>query len=654
MAGPASSFWNPTQALANLLYNNTSMCYAAGENCAPQVGSTSMQSLFPGMREVRFTGVSASSSGGTATLSVPAGQGCCAAGGSNGVYNFSSTDHIVVAGLASPFNGTFALSSAPVSGNPGLLKYALAGTATSTGGTVYRSNQAAQDQYIPAPANIANCVNDGVCIHDMPWPGYDGYIFIHEVPFQHCPTPVTTSCLFTPKPNLATYQSHTMVGYESYSLTQVTAQYNFLLRLKLPTKKMGLVHDWSGGPVTGASTTRKKENGVADFWIQVASGNSQNFRVTMAHDNSGWDVQAVATACGLGTGAHLPDQNPTCVEKFIESSLQYEHTAKTSNYISVLDGQPYAGGGYFASSAYLRDPATGHPLNFSFINGEGSMFTNCTTGAPCPIYNAGVPGTTCTSSSDCWNKVKQGIANFIAGWGIDAPEFIWRNSFTNNTVPGMNAGDMDWINPTTDASNEAFNTSRISQAGVGGSHASMIYVPFSLAHLSHANSDFQDDPDTVGGRCGQLLNDWMSKIYTFGGGVYFGPGVKTPLGIQIGTLNDNEEGTGIEAGVPICYNISATISGNLISWSLSTTDTVYASLSPLNGTLDHVALWAVKTGGAVGSNNSQEIADAPAAASGTFDLSTINMDPGNYTLYVRLVPKPLMQTKMSATLPYNR
>jgi hypothetical protein len=77
-----------------------------------------------------------------------------------------------------------------------------------------------------------------------------------------------------------------------------------------------------------------------------------------------------------------------------------------------------------------------------------------------------------------------------------------------------------------------------------------------------------------------------------------------------------------------------------------------------NDTLDHVALLAVKSGGAVGGLDTMILATTSLTAggftTGTFTMSGFTMDSGNYTLYVKLVPRALMQTSVSTGLSYTR
>lgn len=103
--------------------------------------------------------------------------------------------------------------------------------------------------------------------------------------------------------------------------------------------------------------------------------------------------------------------------------------------------------------------------------------------------------------------------------------------------------------------------------------------------------------------------------------------------IQIATWNDYEEGSTIESGIDNCVNVSTTVSGNSVSWSLSGVG--------LENTIDHYTVYISADG-----ENLMPLGNVP---SGTyaFDLSGYQFLAGNYSVYVQAVAKPALTNKMS-------
>ena len=127
--------------------------------------------------------------------------------------------------------------------------------------------------------------------------------------------------------------------------------------------------------------------------------------------------------------------------------------------------------------------------------------------------------------------------------------------------------------------------------------------------------------------------------------------------MEVATWNDHEEGTVLEPGVGNCYGISASIASGTVSWTLSTSNNTLAPLplnTTTNNTLDHIALLAVRSGGIIGGKDTQVVATASPESSGTFNMSTIHLDSGSYSLYVKLVPRAGIQTKISSGLSFTK
>ena len=123
---------------------------------------------------------------------------------------------------------------------------------------------------------------------------------------------------------------------------------------------------------------------------------------------------------------------------------------------------------------------------------------------------------------------------------------------------------------------------------------------------------------------------------------YYGSsGVQLPY-IQLVTWNDYEEGTALESGVDNCYSVSASMLGNVVSWSLVATDPLYASTS----TVHHFNVYFTDTNGTLYS----AAANVPTTAN-SLDLSQL-VPSGTWNVYVEMVGQPLIINRMSNGVTY--
>jgi PKD repeat protein len=132
-------------------------------------------------------------------------------------------------------------------------------------------------------------------------------------------------------------------------------------------------------------------------------------------------------------------------------------------------------------------------------------------------------------------------------------------------------------------------------------------------------------------QCGQVwLNTWKeaSKYYSAGNQLE---------AMQIVTWNDYEEGTEIESGIDNCLSISASVSGNTLSWTVSGNE----------NTLDHYVAF-VSTDG----QNLMTLANISTGIS-SLDLGQFGLGPGSYTLFVKAVGKPSIVNHMSPAVSFS-
>jgi len=132
-------------------------------------------------------------------------------------------------------------------------------------------------------------------------------------------------------------------------------------------------------------------------------------------------------------------------------------------------------------------------------------------------------------------------------------------------------------------------------------------------------------------QCGQVLMNTAKEISKF----YGGSNPQLPY-VQVVTWNDYEEGTAVESGIDNCYSVHASLSGNLLSWSLQSSD-AYASPS----TVHHFTVYYADATGTL-----YHAAASVPVSTASLDLSTI-VPPGTWSVYVEMVGQPLIINRMS-------
>src|SRR5205823_1819360 len=199
-----------------------------------------------------------------------------------------------------------------------------------------------------------------------------------------------------------------------------TAQIAFMKRLKID----GIVGNPPGPlplnlPSQDSDPNNPKNRNVNEAmskWKTAADNDSSGFLYSIMTDQVMWKQNTICTAAAI---------SPSCVEKVMTCSLDFMNTATTGTFTCVLEASVYSGGGFFADTHYWKE--IGRPVMSYFLD-ESSVFTQCTSTAPCAVYNDNQPGTTCTSSSDCWQKIYGGIAHHINTFSA-VPIVINRDNF---------------------------------------------------------------------------------------------------------------------------------------------------------------------------------------------------------------------------------
>ena len=251
---------------------------------------------------------------------------------------------------------------------------------------------------------------------------------------------------------------------------------------------------------------------------------------------------------------------------------------------TMIDDLNYANTTYFNSPAYLR--FNGRPVVYFF--GEEAYTID-------------------------WNQARSGIAG--------NPVFVFRNS------PGFNyaqaGGGYSWVEPTTTG-----------MTYLDGFYAAALTFPTDYV----TGSAYKGFDDSIAAwtqhrltaqNCGQT---WLASVAE--AGKYYSASHQL-FGIQLVTWNDYEEGTEIETGIDNCVTVNASVSGTVVSWTIT---------GQMN-TVDHFSVFISQDG-----QNLMWLADEATSVS-SLDLAPFGLPAGNYTVFVKAVGKPSLTNKMSNASP---
>ena len=137
-------------------------------------------------------------------------------------------------------------------------------------------------------------------------------------------------------------------------------------------------------------------------------------------------------------------------------------------------------------------------------------------------------------------------------------------------------------------------------------------------------------PRVLEQQCGTT---WLATLAETGR--YYSTSAQLPA-VQLVTWNDYEEGTEIESGIDNCVQVSASVSGTSLSWTVTGSES----------TIDHYTVF-ISTDG----QNLMPLGDVPAGTH-TFDLSKTNLIDGSYSVFVKAVGKPTIRNQMSSATPF--
>ncbi|HEY6305511.1 MAG TPA: hypothetical protein VI488_03510 [Candidatus Angelobacter sp.] len=247
---------------------------------------------------------------------------------------------------------------------------------------------------------------------------------------------------------------------------------------------------------------------------------------------------------------------------------------------TMIDDLNYANTTYWNSPAYLR--FNGRPVVYFF--GEEAYTID-------------------------WNLARSQVAG--------NPVFVFRNA--GGFSYAQAGGGYSWVEPTTTGltyldgfytAAKTFPADYVTGSAYKGFNDS---IAAWTAHRLTAQN------------CGQT---WLTSVAE--AGKYYSASNQL-FGIQLVTWNDYEEGTEIETGIDNCVAVNASVSGTVVSWSIT---------GQMN-TVDHFSIYVSQDG-----QNLMWLADQATTVT-SLDLAQFGVPSGNYTVFVKATGKPSLTNKMS-------
>ena len=280
---------------------------------------------------------------------------------------------------------------------------------------------------------------------------------------------------------------------------------------------------------------------------------------------------------------------------------------------ALIADMDFINANYASSGVYFTDG--GQPVIFSFV-----------TKSVWPIL-------TNADWDTIWSTVKAHTDSYTA-------PFKYIHQFGSFTSSSYDNGRFAWVQPAAYDPVKQFwwgsNTSA-SPTYLDNFYSAAIANPTQLA-IGGIWKGFDDNNASWSGnrviaqQCGQVLLNTANEISKY----YGGSKPQIPY-VQVITWNDYEEGTAVESGIDNCYSVNASLSGSALSWSLTASDSTYASPS----TIHHFTVYYADAAG-----NLYLAATNLSASTTSLDLTTL-VPAGTWTVYVEMVGQPLIINRMS-------
>jgi hypothetical protein len=300
------------------------------------------------------------------------------------------------------------------------------------------------------------------------------------------------------------------------------------------------------------------------------------------------------------------------------TSGQSESSTVTCLQGALIKDMDYINVHYASSSVYWTDG--GQPVIVSFV-----------TQSDWPVL-------TSADWSTIWSAVKAHSDTY-------ATPFKYIFQFGVFSTASYDNGRFGWVQPPTFSSSQQFWWGSVTSASptyldtlysAGRGHPSQITIG-ALWKGFDDNAAAWGSNRVIAQQCGQVLLKTANEISKYFGG----SNPQIPY-VQVVTWNDYEEGTAVEDGIDNCYTVNASLTGSTLTWSLTASDSTYASTS----TIDHYTIYYADASG-----NLYLAASNLPVTTNSLDLSS-QVPPGTWDIYVEMVGKPLIINRMSDAMTF--
>lgn len=439
---------------------------------------------------------------------------------------------------------------------------------------------------VPSPGHTST-----VSVKTILYSGFNGNAFAHYQPWWCTPGTGTP-----PRCN-----THLVNGYNQGSTTTVAAQVAWAQTIGFN----GFIVDWYGigdTQTTNLNNTNTLTSYVASCYTTTCSG----FKVGIMLDQGSFDASDQCPPTS--------SDDTSCIANAIIAASDYidEHYSENTGW-------------YWYDNC--NGSCTSGPVVVTFIN------------------QASWPNTNWDSAGGVWAQVTAHTATY-------SHPIRWVDEYGSFTKSNF-SGAFAWMQPAF------YNQSSGTQYWWGndsGTTPTYLYDYYADARTYQATSTILgvlfkgfDDSNTtyesapyrlIGEQCGGLYQQEAAAI-TYES--KFGSGNQLP-NVGFATWNDYEEGHAIEVGVDNCWQAGGTLSGSTLTYTLTPTDSGFASLSTVNKIVVYYGdafgnLWVAKD-------------NITPATSGTVNLSGL-VPPGNWYIWVWAQGSALMWDHLAGPVAYN-
>jgi len=257
-------------------------------------------------------------------------------------------------------------------------------------------------------------------------------------------------------------------------------------------------------------------------------------------------------------------------------------------------------------------------------------------GQPVVGYFGGKTDWPILTSAD-WDSLWSTVKAHTDGYPVPFKYVFQFGSFTVNAYDG---GRFGWVQPSAYTATQQFWWGSKTSASptyldsfysAGRTHQSQLTIGALYKGFDDYNASWGTNR-VIAQQCGQVLLNTANEIAKYFGGA----NPQIPY-VQVITWNDYEEGTSVEDGIDNCYTVNSSISGSVLSWSLTASDSIYARTS----TVHHFNVYFADAGGSL-----YPAASNLAVTTNSLDLSAL-VPAGTWTMYVEMVGQPLIINRMS-------